>query len=259
MMTFSARGIVAAATAPVFGLALASRGVKGADEIVPAVFMVIAGTVLISSILSPLVAHRFGLSGKSDPSMLMIGAPQWAVALGKTLKKHGTEVRFWTSNPEDIARVRKAGLAVTSEPINPQDPERLTGLNGVSLIGIATTSSDYVRNQLYAYNLSAVLEPDQVYRVADPKGELEVVANASRIIRASVPMEEIESRVEKGAEFAVFDSDESIPKGAVPLVVIETSKTLKRSEVYFLCDRPKSPRRRTRHVAALLPAGSASA
>ena len=252
MMTFSARGIVAAATAPVFGLALASRGVKGADEIVPAVFMVIAGTVLISSILSPLVARRFGLSGKSDPSMLMIGAPHWAIALGKALESRGTEMRFWTSVPEDVARVEEAGLDVTSEPIDPRDPDRLLGLNGVSLIGIASTSSDPVRNQLYAYNLSAVLEPDQVYRVAEPGEELEVVVNASRVISASISMKELEKRVENGAEFQIFDSDDSVPKEAVPFVVIETSKSLDRSEVFFYCDRPKSPRRRKRHIAALV-------
>jgi len=65
--------------------------------------------------------------------------------------------------------------------------------------------------------------------------------------------------VEKGAEFQIFDSDEAVPKEAVPFVVIETSKSLDRSEVFFFCDRPKSPRRRTRRVVALVGPGGASA
>lgn len=256
MMTFSARGIVAAATAPVFGLALAAQKVKGAEEIVPVVFLVIAGTVLVSSVLSPLVAHRFGLAGKTDPSMVVLGTPKWAIALGQALKAEGTEIRFWTPQTDQAELVRQAGLNASTTPLNPRDPDRLTGLEGVSLI--AAASNDDVRDQLLAYDLSETLEPDQVYRVPGANDGIKVVENAGRLIRADIGIDEIEARVERGAKFEIFESDDAVPKGAVPLVVIETSKRLDRSEVYFYCDRPKSPRRRTRRIAALVGAGGAT-
>jgi len=39
------------------------------------------------------------------------------------------------------------------------------------------------------------------------------------------------------------------------MIVIETTKALDKPEVFFHCDRPETPRRRTRRVAALVPAG----
>jgi NhaP-type Na+/H+ or K+/H+ antiporter len=255
MMTFSARGIVAAATAPLFGLALASKGIKGADEIVPVVFLVIAGTVLISSILSPLVGKALGMAGKSDPAMLMIGAPGWAIALAKALEKAGTDVRFWVLEKEPADRVRKAGLTARTEPIDPREPDAIIGLNGVSLIAIA--SSDDAANQLLAWNLGDVLEPDQIYRTPGGPDSLTVVENAGRLITTKVGLDEIERRVEDGEEFRVFGSGEELPEGAVPLVVLETKRGLARPELYFFCDRPKSPPHRTRRVAALVPAGQA--
>lgn len=252
MMSISARGVVAAATAPVFGLVLVDRGVKGADEIVPVVFLVIAGTVLVSSILSPLVGKRLGLSGKGAPSIFVIGTPRWAISLGRALTSIGTDVLFWTVDSGEAKKVEKAGLTVVTEPIDPRDPESLAGLSEISLIAVASKDDSF--NELFAFNLSEALEPDQVYRVPAAEGAPTIIKNASRVIAADLEIDEIESRVEAGQEYAIFDAEQEIPSGAVPLVVIETTKALDKPEVFFYCDRPETPRRRTRRVAALVPA-----
>ena len=251
MMTFSARGIVAAATAPLFGLALVNAKIEGADQIVPVVFLVIAGTVLVSSVLSPFVAKRLGMLGESDPSMLVIGTPGWAISLGKTLEAAGTPMRFWTVNKTEAEKVEGAGLKVSTDPIDPRNPDALVGLNGVSLIAIATRNDTL--NELLAFDLSEVLEPDQIYRVRESGESPTVVSNASRVIDAAIGLDEIEKRVEQGEEFVLFDSEDEMPDGAVPLVVVEMTKTLDKPEVFFHCDRPETPRRRSRRVAALVP------
>jgi hypothetical protein len=255
MMTMSARGIVAAATAPLFGLALVNAKVEGADQIVPVVFLVIAGTVLISSVLSPFVAKRLGMLGESDPSMLVIGAPDWAISLGKTLEAADTPMRFWTVDPEEAEKAKQAGLTVSTKPIDPRDPDSLVGLNGVSLIAIDTPSDTL--NQLLALDLSEGLQPDQIYHAQGAESSPTVVTSPSRVIDADISLEEIEKRVGGGQEFVLFDSEEDIPEGAVPFVVVETTKTLDIPEVFFHCDRPKTPRRRTRQVVALVPGDNA--
>jgi len=256
VMTISARGIVAAATAPVYGLALVQQKVEGADQIVPVVFLVIAGTVLISSVLSPFAAKRLGMVGKTDPAMVVIGAPDWAIALGQALKSAGTEVLFWNAEGDQAERVRKAGLGVSTEPIDPANPEGAAGMHGISLIAIATPDNAF--NQLFAYSLSSVLEPDQVYRTPGDEGELEIVKNPSRVIESAAEVSEIEDRVAAGDRFAIFDSEDELPEGALPFLVIERSRTLDRPGLFFHSDRPKSPRRRTRQVAALVPASRAT-
>lgn len=256
MMTMSARGIVAAATAPLFGLALVNAKVEGADEIVPVVFLVIAGTVLVSSVLSPFVAKRLGMLGESDPSMLVIGTPDWAISLGKALEAAGTPMRFWTVDRAEAKKAEQAGLTVSTKPIDPRNPDSLVGLSGVSLIAIATPSD--ALNQLLALDLSEGLQPDQIYHAREAKSSPTVVTNPSRVIDADISLEEIESRVEAGDEFVLFDSEDEIPEGAVPFVVVETTRTLDIPEVFFHCDRPKSPRKRKRQVAALVPRAAAT-
>lgn len=251
MMTLSARGVVTAATAPIFGLALVDKGMKGADEIVPVVFLVVAGTVLISAILSPLVAKRLGMLGQSGPSIFFIGAPRWAVALGSALGAAGIDLRVWALDSAEIGRAKAAGVSVSTKPINPRDPDRITGLDGVALVAIAT--SDDAFNQLFAYEMSEALEPDQVYRSPGPQNALEIVRNAGRLIRTDVDIDEIEVRVEAGQQFVILDPEAALPDGAVPLLVLETTKNLGHLGLFFYCDRPDSPRRRVRRVVALVP------
>ncbi len=59
------RGIVAGSTASAFGLQLASAGAQGADVILPIVFFVIFGTVVVYGLSGPIVARRLGVGGDS--------------------------------------------------------------------------------------------------------------------------------------------------------------------------------------------------
>ena len=123
---------------------------------------------------------------------------------------------------------------------------------------IAIASDSDPLNQLIGYDLSEVLEPDQVYRVPGGEDEPRVVENASRLIETDPGFDEIEKRIDAGDEFVVFESEDDLPDGAVPLVVIETTRALQRPELFFHCDRPETPRKRTRRIAALVPGNPAS-
>src|SRR4029450_2566207 len=57
------RGIVAGATASAFGLRVEQNAVAGADSVLPIVFVVIFGTVLLYGLTGPLAARLLGLAG----------------------------------------------------------------------------------------------------------------------------------------------------------------------------------------------------
>jgi NhaP-type Na+/H+ or K+/H+ antiporter len=59
------RGIVAAATASAFGLLLARAGIPEATKILPVVFLVIFGTVVLYGLASAPVARRLGVAERT--------------------------------------------------------------------------------------------------------------------------------------------------------------------------------------------------
>lgn len=101
--------------------------------------------------------------------------------------------------------------------------------------------------------MSEGLEPDQVYRVPAAGDSPTVVTDASRVIETEATLREIGEKVGSGWEFAVFDPEDAVPGEAIPLVVLETTRTLDRPRLFFVSDRPRSPRKRLRRVAALVP------
>jgi NhaP-type Na+/H+ or K+/H+ antiporter len=60
------RGIVAASTAATFAAPLASLGIGGADDLLPATFLVIVGTVTIYGLAAAPAAHLLGLATSAD-------------------------------------------------------------------------------------------------------------------------------------------------------------------------------------------------
>ncbi len=63
------RGIVAAATASVFGMGLEEVGLEGAEDLVPATFLVILFTVAVYGLTVRPVARLLGLSGGGGPDV----------------------------------------------------------------------------------------------------------------------------------------------------------------------------------------------
>ena len=86
------RGIVAASTASAFGLELTEREVPGAEYVIPVTFLIIIGTVFYYSLLTPWLAKVLGLAGEHRPTLMMIGAPPWALTIGEGLTQAGAEV-----------------------------------------------------------------------------------------------------------------------------------------------------------------------
>lgn len=80
------RGIVAAATAGLFGPALVDAGHADANALLPLVFLVIGLTVIAHGLTLAPLARRLGLAAEAENGLLIVGANPWTLALASKLK-----------------------------------------------------------------------------------------------------------------------------------------------------------------------------
>jgi CPA1 family monovalent cation:H+ antiporter len=106
------RGIVAAAVASLFALRLEELKYPGADDLVPLVFTIIIGTVVLQSLSGRLVARWFGVSEPEPHGVLIIGANPAALAFAHALHDEGRRVIVSSMNWYGIRKARMAGLPV---------------------------------------------------------------------------------------------------------------------------------------------------
>lgn len=116
------RGIVAAAVASVFALEMAAIGHRQAEQLVPVVFLVVFGTVLLYGLGSAPLARALGLASADPQGTLFVGAHAWARAMALSLQKEGRVVALVDTDWDNISRARMAGLrchygSILSEPI----------------------------------------------------------------------------------------------------------------------------------------------
>ncbi|MEO0734582.1 MAG: cation:proton antiporter, partial [Bacteroidota bacterium] len=104
------RGIVAAGIASLFGLKLSEQGVEGAEYITPLVFMIVLGTVLLNATTARLVARLLGVIQDTSSAVLIIGANNFSIAIGKYLKSQGRAVHLVDSNERNIKKAEAAEL-----------------------------------------------------------------------------------------------------------------------------------------------------
>ncbi len=161
------RGIVAGSTASAFGLELAGAHIEGADKILPIVFVVIFGTVVVYGLTGPLVARRLGVAGARGTLVLIVGGHEPARAIGGALRDAGVGVRLW-AGPATQAAARAAGLDADSGRILVDSLNRDAELEEVTDALLLSRSDDF--NALAAAELRADLGHGHVYRVApDPR------------------------------------------------------------------------------------------
>lgn len=106
------RGIVAAAVSALFALRLESAGYPGAEFLVPMVFTVIVGTVVIQSLTGSLLARWLGVSNPEPNGVLVVGANPAALAFATALREAGHRVLVASTGWDGISKARMAGLPV---------------------------------------------------------------------------------------------------------------------------------------------------
>ena len=148
------RGIVAAAVTSVFAIELDDAAAKGelpsaiagqAEHLVPVIFLVIIGTVLVYGLLASPLAQRLGLSNRNARGVLFAGADAWTRLIAKTLLNDGHPVMLLDTRYENVAAARMMGLNAIRANILSEHVEENLEFPGITQL-VAGTSNDEVNS-----------------------------------------------------------------------------------------------------------------
>jgi len=106
------RGIVAAAVASFFAVALDNAGIDGGSELRAMVFLVIAVTVLVQGLTGGFLAGMLGLRRLSNQGYVILGATGLGRALAAALHGAGEEVVLMDANAAAVSQTEGEGYRV---------------------------------------------------------------------------------------------------------------------------------------------------
>ena len=158
------RGIVAAAVSSLFGTRLVAAGFEGAEVIAPLVFLVIVGTVLLSSLTAKPVAQLLGLAEPDPQGFLILGAHPFARRIASFLKDESVPVMLADTNWANIASARVEGLPAYYGSLlstRSDDEIRLSGIGRL----LALTSNEEA-NALAALKYARQFGSQNVFQLA---------------------------------------------------------------------------------------------
>ncbi|MEZ6063883.1 MAG: cation:proton antiporter [Planctomycetaceae bacterium] len=153
------RGIVAAAVASVFALELGPG-----TGLVPAVFLVIVGTVLVYGLTAGPVARRLGLSVSDPQGVLIASAHPGARAIAKVLASQGIAVRLVDTNAYNLRQARMEGMQTLNANVLSDSVLEILDLGGIGRL-FALTPNDEV-NSLACDHFTELFGRKEVYRLS---------------------------------------------------------------------------------------------
>ncbi|MDT8441187.1 MAG: sodium:proton antiporter [Desulfuromonadales bacterium] len=106
------RGIVAAATAGIFGPALVAAGYPGAEALLPIIFLIIIVTVLAHGLTLGPLARRLSLAAEQENGLLIVGASPWTQAFTRALQTLDVEVLVADGSYQRLKPIRMDGIKV---------------------------------------------------------------------------------------------------------------------------------------------------
>lgn len=106
------RGIVAAAVSALFALRLETLEFPGAQSLVPMVFIIIVGTVVIQSLTGGVLARWLRVANPEPRGVLVVGANPVALTYARALHGAGHRVLVASTGWDGIRAARMAGLPV---------------------------------------------------------------------------------------------------------------------------------------------------
>jgi hypothetical protein len=218
---------VAGATASAFGLQLAEKGVTGADSVLPIVFVVIFGTVLLYGFTGPLAARLLGVASAGAGLVLVVGGHSWAREIAAALRRAGVDVRMWVGAPADREAARAAGIDADRGRMMVDSVGREAELEDISDVLLLTQSDDF--NALAAAELRSELGHGHVFRIAPDPEETDLLPPATEggiLGGQGLTFTELSSRFTDGARIVVRPEHQPLGRSEVLLFTVSSNGRL---------------------------------
>lgn len=178
------RGIVAAAVAGVAGLRLQEAGYPGANLVVPAVFTLIAATMVLHGFSLGPLARCLGLALADTPGIAVVGASPWSTNLALVLHDAGVPTLLVDTFPGALDPARKCGLpTLQAELVSDRGEEQMSG-RAVDYLVAATPDDIY--NSLVCTRVMPELGRRRVFQLAPPGGHADLRNGLSRDVRGQI-------------------------------------------------------------------------
>ena len=143
LMMMAPRGIVAAAVSAIFAIRMEGEGIADADKIVPIVFLVIIGTIVVYGFFSGPAARLLGLAEAQATGVLIAGAHATSRGIALQLKEHGIKSLLIDTDPYNVTRSISSGLTARRLNVLAEDAAHNLDLRGIGRL-MAFTSNDEV-------------------------------------------------------------------------------------------------------------------
>ena len=254
------RGIVAAAVSALFALRLEEMGYAGAENLVPLVFSIIIGTVVIQGLTGRVVARALGIADPEPTGVLIVGANAHAITYGEALKKAGHKVLIDSTGWDGISEARMKGLPVFyGSPVSSYADRHLNLLGlgnllalshrpGINELACVRFRYDFGRQAVYTVRQSSEGEHEK-YQISGASG-------GRVLFSGNYSMSDLHSRIAKGAdikateltkEFDIAAHRERYPDSIILFVTDDNNK------LHFPVEDAELPERPGSIVTALIP------
>ncbi|GBQ86851.1 cation:proton antiporter [Gluconobacter albidus] len=178
------RGIVAAAVAGEAGVSLKEAGYQSADLIMPAVFAVIAVTMILHGFSLGPIARRLKLTLSNDPAIAIMGASGWSINLASCLRKAGVPVLLVDNRSSALLPATRQDIPVLrAELLSQHGQESLEERPADYLIA---TTGDGIYNGMVCGHLAPTMGRQRVYQISPGVARLDFYHGLSRDARGKV-------------------------------------------------------------------------
>lgn len=178
------RGIVAAAVAGVSGIQLSEAGFASSEFVMPAVFALIAATMLLHGFSLTPLARKLKLTLSNVPALAIVGSNPWTRNLAEVVVKAGTPVTMVDTAARGLVPAKRAGIPVLhAEMLSDAGAESLEELPADYLIA---ATPDAIYNGMVCAHLAPHFGRARVYQVSPGLKKLDEYRGLSRDARGKL-------------------------------------------------------------------------
>ena len=178
------RGIVAAAVAGAAGICLKETGYQSADLIMPAVFAVIAVTMILHGLSLRPIARALKLTLSNEPAIPILGASGWSVDLAACLHREGIPVLLVDNRSSALMPAAQMDIPVLrTELLSQHGQEALEERPADYLIA---TTGDGIYNGMICGHLAPAMGRERVFQISPGVARLDFYHGLSRDSRGKV-------------------------------------------------------------------------